>query len=144
MTECVMCQKVKSTQSGQNPSMINEFKNSFLVLGDHQYHKGYCVLIFKTHVREMHELAFGLQQELFQELMAAGKAVHEAFQPWKMNYSCYGNQVPHIHWHLFPRYESDPDHLRQPWHHAEDFDQHPTQEQERVERIQLIRAKLKG
>jgi len=142
MTECVMCGKVKSAQSGQNPSLIHEFKNSFLVLGDHQYFKGYCVLVFKSHVRELHDLEQEIQKELFGELMSAGKAVYEAFQPWKMNYSCYGNQVPHIHWHIFPRYESDPDHLNQPWFHADQFSKHAFSEIEQAERIKLIQSKL--
>ncbi len=139
MTECVMCGKVKSSP---NPLLIHEFKNSILVLGDHQYFKGYCVLVFKSHVRELHELEPKIQKELFGELMSAGKAVHEAFQPWKMNYSCYGNQVPHIHWHIFPRYDSDPDHLNQPWLHSDQFAKHTISENERIERIRLIQSKL--
>ena len=54
--------------------------------------------------------------------MTAGKAIADEFKPWKMNYSCYGNQAPHIHWHLFPRYESDPKHLQVPWVHALEFE----------------------
>ncbi len=144
MTECLICERVKSAQDGKNPTLIHEFKNSFLVLGDHQYYKGYCVLILKEHVRELHELDPEQQREMFEELMRAGRAVFEAFKPWKMNYSCYGNQVPHIHWHLFPRYESDPDHLRQPWHNSSQFEKFPLQEADRLERIKLIRSKLNG
>ena len=142
MNDCVMCEKVKTAQSGQNPLLVHEFKHSILVLGDHQYFKGYCVLVLKTHVRELHELGADAQLGLFEDLMSAGQAVHEAFKPWKMNYSCYGNQVPHIHWHIFPRYESDPDHLNQPWLHADQFAKHIPSESERVERIQLLRSKL--
>ena len=135
--------KGEISQSRQNPSLIHEFKHSILVLGDHQYFKGYCVLILKTHVRELHELGAEFQKELFGELMMAGQAVFEAFKPWKMNYSCYGNQVPHVHWHIFPRYESDPDRLKQPWHHSAEFDKHPTREEEKTERIPLIQSRLK-
>jgi diadenosine tetraphosphate (Ap4A) HIT family hydrolase len=102
------------------------------------------VLLLKPHVRELHELTPDLQQDLFRELMTAGKAVYEAFTPWKMNYSCYGNQIPHIHWHLFPRYESDPDHLSNPWKNSTQFEKYPLQEKEKVERIQLIRSKIEG
>ncbi len=41
-----------------------------------------------------------------------------------MNHSCYGNLDPHIHRHLFPRYESEPDHLNHPWLHASEFKDH--------------------
>ena len=32
-----------------------------------------------------------------------------------MNYELLGNQVPHLHWHLFPRYAHDPDVLKPVW-----------------------------
>ena len=31
-----------------------------------------------------------------------------AFKPFKLNYEALGNGTPHVHWHLVPRYESDP------------------------------------
>jgi diadenosine tetraphosphate (Ap4A) HIT family hydrolase len=140
---CLICERVQSSEEGKNPFLIHEFRNSFLVLGDHQYFKGYSVLLLKDHIRELHELPPFRQQELFRELMAAGQAVFEAFQPWKMNYSCYGNQIPHVHWHIFPRYESDPDHLHQPWLHSPDFEKHATQESEMPGLIAKIQSKLK-
>ena len=140
---CFICDRVQMAKEGKNPFLIHEFKNSYLVLGDHQYFKGYSVVLLKDHVRELHDLPVSRAQELFMEVLAAGRAVFEAFHPWKMNYSCYGNQIPHIHWHLFPRYESDPDHLHQPWLHSPDFEKHPTQEPERTEFIAHIQAKLK-
>jgi len=29
-------------------------------------------------------------------------------QPTKINLASLGNQVPHLHWHIIPRYEDDP------------------------------------
>ena len=31
-----------------------------------------------------------------------------AFRPRKLNYELLGNSVPHLHWHLIPRYSDDP------------------------------------
>jgi diadenosine tetraphosphate (Ap4A) HIT family hydrolase len=117
--QCVLCRRIEGCRNGQNPHLIHEFEYSYLLVGDHQYHRGYCVLLFKEHVRELHELSPEIQSVLFAELMAATQAVAQTFKPWKMNHSCYGNQVPHIHWHIFPRYDSEPDHLNHPWLHAE-------------------------
>ena len=79
------------------------------------------MLLLKEHIRELHELTPLIQVELFQELMQAGRTLVDTFNPWKMNYSCYGNVDPHIHWHLFPRYNTEPDHLNHPWLHAAKF-----------------------
>jgi diadenosine tetraphosphate (Ap4A) HIT family hydrolase len=32
-----------------------------------------------------------------------------------MNCESLGNQVPHVHWHLFPRSANDPDTLKPVW-----------------------------
>ncbi len=121
---CSICCRVSLWRSEENPFFIHEFKNSIFVVGDHQFHRGYSLLLLKDHVRELHELRPSIQIELFQELMQAGRALVETFNPWKMNYSCYGNVDPHIHWHLFPRYVTEPDHLNHPWLHASEFKNH--------------------
>jgi diadenosine tetraphosphate (Ap4A) HIT family hydrolase len=49
-------------------------------------------------------------------------SIARCFRPHKLNYELLGNQVPHLHWHLFPRYRDDPEHLHPVWlalHRAE-------------------------
>jgi diadenosine tetraphosphate (Ap4A) HIT family hydrolase len=127
MSSCQICQKIKNIQADKK--FIFEFKNSYLVLGDHQFFNGYSVLHFKNHVRDVHTLTTALQTELFSELMQSATAIDKAFKPWKINYSCYGNVVEHIHWHIFPRYENDPDLRVHPWLHFKDFDKSQPTEQ---------------
>jgi diadenosine tetraphosphate (Ap4A) HIT family hydrolase len=43
------------------------------------------------------------------------EAIENCFHPHKLNYELLGNQVPHLHWHLFPRSADDPDRLRPVW-----------------------------
>lgn len=121
---CIICERVTLWRSGQNPYFIHEFEHSIFVIGDHQFHRGYSLILLKKHIRELHELPPPIQSALFQEVMLAGQAIVNAFSPWKMNYACYGNSEPHIHWHLFPRYESDPDRQGIPWLHASEFKHH--------------------
>lgn len=141
-TACSICERVRLWRNGQNPYFIHEFEHSILIVGDHQFHKGYTLILLKEHVRELHELALEVQAALFQELMTAGRAVVETFKPWKMNYSCYGNVDPHIHWHLFPRYDSEPDHLNHPWLHADRFKEHLIDAQTAGDLGEKIRANL--
>ena len=37
------------------------------------------------------------------------------FAPLKLNVESLGNQVPHLHWHLFPRRADDPEKLKPVW-----------------------------
>ena len=139
---CSICQRVSLWRAGRNHHFVHEFENSILVVGDHQFHRGYCLLLLKEHVRELHELEGEVYAALSQELMTAGRAVVGAFGPWKMNYSCYGNLDPHIHWHLFPRYDSDPDHLNHPWLHAAEFKDHLIDEATARDIAARVRAHL--
>src|SRR5262249_10044177 len=140
--DCLICDRIALAKQGANPYFIHEFPRSIFVVGDHQFHKGYCVLLLKDHVREMHELPANVARELVDELMIATRAVVSTFGPWKINHACSGTAVPHIHWHIFPRYESDPDHLNHPWLHASEFKNHEIDAPAAREIARQIRANL--
>ena len=97
---------------------------ALFVIGDHQFHRGYAQVILKQHVCELHTLPAATQDAFFRETMLATNALVATFRPAKMNHACYGNLDPHLHWHLFPRYASDPDRDKQPWLHAGEFPKH--------------------
>ncbi|MGZ3697532.1 MAG: HIT family protein [Bdellovibrionota bacterium] len=134
--------RVERWRDGKNWHAVHDFKHTILVVGDHQFFEGYCQLITKEHARELHELDSTVQRELFEELMTAGKAVAEAFRPWKMNYSCYGNVVQHIHWHLIPRSSTEADKLANPWSFQDEFAKHKTTKDQAREIIDRLRKQL--
>ena len=139
---CLICDRVAQAQKGENPLLIYTFENSYFVLGDHQFFKGYALILFKEHVRELHDLTTAQQQALFAEVMLAGNALSKAFGPWKMNYSCLGNTEEHVHWHLMPRYEDEIDRQRQPWLHSDKFKDFVPNAAEKTLIIDKIRAAL--
>src|SRR4030042_2626076 len=97
--DCVICERIALWRKGANPYFIHEFKHSIFVVGDHQFHEGYSLVLLKKHVSEMHELPDKVQAALFKEVVTAARALVATFHPWKMNYSCFGNAEPHVHWH---------------------------------------------
>ena len=121
MKDCLICQRVALAERGQNPYVIAEMKHTFFVAGDHQFHRGYALVLLKDHFREPFDLSPEVQAAHFVETMRAARAVQATFAPWKLNFSCYGNGDPHVHWHIWPRYEDDPDRGNHPWKHAARF-----------------------
>ena len=107
MFKDIICERVAMCERGENPYLIHEFEYSFFVIGDHQFYKGYSLLLFKRHVRELHELSHDEYMAFSDELHIASKAIAKTFNPWKMNHMCLGNQDQHVHWHIMPRYEDD-------------------------------------
>jgi diadenosine tetraphosphate (Ap4A) HIT family hydrolase len=105
--KCSMCEQVELAENRYS-FLIARLETSNLRLAKNQYARGYCTLIFREHATELHELALEQQAALMRDLARAGAAIARAFKPDKMNYQLLGNLVPHIHWHIVPRYWGDP------------------------------------
>ncbi|WP_408097828.1 HIT family protein [Peredibacter sp. HCB2-198] len=136
---CPLCDRSKNTAEGKYPYLIHEFKHSYLYLGEHQYYQGYCVLVTKDHYREMTDVPSPKREELFQEMMRSHEIIQKVFQPKKMNMCSLGNVVDHVHWHFFPRYESDPNFKNPPWLQMQHFDSAKVSPEKRDELIGMLK-----
>lgn len=69
---------------------------------------GFCRVILNAHVKEMTDLPFTEQRRLMEVVFAVEAAIREEMQPDKINLASLGNMVPHVHWHVIPRWADDP------------------------------------
>jgi Diadenosine tetraphosphate (Ap4A) hydrolase and other HIT family hydrolases len=111
---CGFCSRVNQVDS-RTGDLVWEFPQSVVVLGTWQYFEGYCIAICRNHVRELFELDRGVRHAFIDEIALLGQALANVFGPRKLNVEMLGNQVPHLHCHLFPRSVLDPDHLKPAW-----------------------------
>lgn len=80
---------------------------------------GFCRVIWKAHVREMSDLPPVDRHALMAVVFAVEQVVRQLFAPDKINLACFGNVVPHLHWHIIPRWHDDR-HFPQPiWGQAQ-------------------------
>lgn len=71
--------------------------------------RGLSIVVWRgPHVAEPTELAVEDAAAFWLEVLAVGRALEQAFEPVKLNYDLLGNSVPHLHFHLVPRYADDP------------------------------------
>ena len=68
---------------------------------------GFCRVVLNRHVREMTDLEAGERERLMRVVFATEAAVRRLMQPDKINLASLGNMVPHLHWHVIPRYADD-------------------------------------
>jgi len=68
---------------------------------------GFCRVILNAHVREMTDLPLEQRQRLMAVVFAVEAAVREVVNPDKINLASLGNVVPHLHWHVIPRWVED-------------------------------------
>lgn len=81
--------------------------NYRIVLVDDERYPGFCRVIWNAHVREMTDLSTAERAILIAAVWQVEEVVREVMQPDKINVASLGNVVPHLHWHVIPRYESD-------------------------------------
>ena len=68
---------------------------------------GFCRVIWNAHVAEMTDLATVDQRHLMNVVFATEAAVRSLLGPDKINLASFGNVVPHLHWHVIPRWYDD-------------------------------------
>lgn len=71
------------------------------------HYPGFCRVIWTAHAREMTDLEPGQQQYLMSVVFAVERVVRQLFAPDKINLASFGNMVPHLHWHIIPRWHDD-------------------------------------
>lgn len=68
---------------------------------------GFCRVILRQHVSEMTDLPAAEQARLMHVVLATESAIRATYCPDKINLASFGNVVPHLHWHVIPRWRDD-------------------------------------
>lgn len=85
------------------------FRNAQLrvILVDDADYPGFCRVIWNEHSKEMTDLTPAQRSQLMEAVFVVESAVRKVMQPHKINLASLGNVVPHLHWHVIPRYHDD-------------------------------------
>lgn len=78
-----------------------------VVLVDDPQYPGFCRVIWNDHVKEMTDLPRSDRSLFMDAVWRVEQAVRDVMRPDKVNVASLGNVVPHLHWHVIPRYEGD-------------------------------------
>jgi diadenosine tetraphosphate (Ap4A) HIT family hydrolase len=134
--ECPICRR----WDDDSDLRVIQLKQSFVTLNRDQFFPGYVLLFTKKHVTELFHLTPRDRAELMDEVSRVAEALYTVFRPDKINYELLGNMAPHMHWHLAPRFASEPLWPRPIW--AEPHSELLLSPDEYLNRIALIRKAL--
>lgn len=78
-----------------------------VILANEPDFPGFCRVIWNEHIAEMSHLSVDQRARLNHVVMLIEKAILETMSPDKVNLAALGNMVPHLHWHVIPRFQKD-------------------------------------
>ncbi|ARU30994.1 HIT family protein [Sulfuriferula sp. AH1] len=100
MTSCELCET-----TGGELLWQDAFCRAILV--DDRDYPGFCRVIWHEHIKEMSDLTAVQQNRLMRVVFAVEAALRDTLKPEKINLASLGNVVPHLHWHVIPRFRND-------------------------------------
>lgn len=70
-------------------------------------HPGLCRVVLQAHVKEMTDLSSLERTGVMRVVFELEGILREVLTPEKINLATLGNMVPHVHWHVIPRFRTD-------------------------------------
>jgi diadenosine tetraphosphate (Ap4A) HIT family hydrolase len=104
MTNCPLCKEALKPEEGQ---LIWQGDDCRIMMVNDPDLPGFCRVIWNHHVTEMSDLSHGQREHLMTLVYAVEEVIRQVMHPDKVNLAALGNMVPHIHWHVIPRYQDD-------------------------------------
>ena len=104
MANCTLCKEDLKPEEGQ---LIWRGDDCRVILVNDSDLPGFCRVIWNRHVPEMTDLTYGEREHLMTLVFAVEEAIRHVMHPDKINLAALGNMVPHLHWHVIPRYKDD-------------------------------------
>ena len=106
LPDCQYCRKVQRLDDLMIE--IAPMQVATLYLFKEQTYRGRCVVAYRHHINELFELSDAERDLFMQDVARAAKAMQAAFNPAKINYGAYSDKLPHLHFHLVPKYRDGP------------------------------------
>ena len=122
---------------------VAALSTSSLYLTKNQTYRGQCILVLDAHAARPDQLSEAQWVAFCTDLHRAERAIVRAVAPDHVNVASLGNVVPHLHWHIVPRYRGDPRWGAPIWTTSlKDMPDTRLEARERAELLEAIRAAL--
>lgn len=112
---CEICHQIAQIKRGEHPRFVTELPSGYVVMGESQFFRGYCLLLCKETAPDLEDLTPEFLSRFLADMARVSAAVVRVVAPHKMNIESLGNVVPHLHWHFFPRQGSETNPTQPVW-----------------------------
>jgi diadenosine tetraphosphate (Ap4A) HIT family hydrolase len=97
---CPLCSDVAGELLWQSP------RCRIVRVADAEY-PDFCRVIWTAHIKEMTDLQPEDRQYMMVVVLTVEEVLRRLLSPDKINLASFGNVVPHLHWHVIPRWKDD-------------------------------------
>lgn len=104
--DCPMCSDAH-LPTNPHGDLIAETRSTYVRLCLNQTQAGYCVVISKRHVADLHHLSPAERNGFVDDVAAIGQTISQLFAPVKLANLMMGFRMPHLHCHVYPQYGRD-------------------------------------
>ena len=108
-SDCVFCSIVRGESDS---ATVFEDDSTLAFLDLSQSNEGHVLVIPKSHFEQIYDLDERIASSLGKTVRRVARAVRRAYEPeglsiWQSNGPAAFQDVPHVHWHILPRYYND-------------------------------------
>ena len=106
---CVFCSIVRGEAES---ATLFEDDSTLAFLDLRQSNEGHVLVVPKRHFEQIYDLEEEIASALAKTVRKVARAVRRVYEPeglsiWQSNGAAAFQEVPHVHWHLLPRYTND-------------------------------------
>ncbi|MEI7847691.1 MAG: hypothetical protein WCK35_17950 [Chloroflexota bacterium] len=105
--------RVEAAGKGQNPTVLCRMDSGWAVFGDVQILNGYCLLLPDPVPPDLNALRVAEREIFLRDMSLIGDALLDVCGAARINYEILGNSEKALHAHIIPRYDAEPEELRQ-------------------------------
>ncbi|MDA8329519.1 MAG: HIT family protein [Betaproteobacteria bacterium] len=91
----------------QHETVLWQDNDLRVILAEEPDYPMFCRVIWRAHTKEMSDLNTIQQQHIMRIVLGVERVLRELLHPDKINLASLGNVVPHLHWHVIPRFQHD-------------------------------------
>ena len=103
---CAFC--APRADDSEHWNLVAKLAASSWYLPHNQMYRGHSVLVFDTrHVTRIDQLSAAEWRDYSTDLHRATRVTVSVCKPDHLNVESLGNIMPHLHWHVIPRYKDD-------------------------------------
>lgn len=108
-SDCVFCRII---QGELDSAIIYEDEATLALMNLRQSNEGHVLFVPRNHIEQIYDLDEDTASSLASTICKVTRAVRRVYAPeglsiWQSNGPAAFQEVPHVHWHVLPRYNDD-------------------------------------